>query len=426
MKRYVFFLMMSAFLLSFAQAFAADSADRGPKVSVELREVPLKDVLRAFAQEHGINLIVDDGISGTITVSLKEIPLWDAIETILKSKGYTYRVMQNGVITIVPISELVKKQEDLVMKEFKLKFIKVGDSSIGTIKEFKSERGQITIVSGTNTVIVSDYPEVIERIGQLIVGLDVEPVQVMIEARIVEVKSSYKRELGVDWSGQVAFGSSVNYTSDFGVNLPVTEAAGFLEFGLVKGGNSLNIRLSALEDSGAGKIVSSPRISVLENEEAEITSGEEIVISSTLTNNSAVGSVTTPTLNTLSAELKLTVTPRTIGYDRISLNVNTTRDEFDYSKVVSGIPPKLKRTAKTHVIINNGDTVVIGGIYTKGDYKSDKKVPFFAKIPVLGWLFKHELKKEDQTELMIFITPTIIKNAIDAPKSSDKKLSEKK
>ncbi|MBI4823948.1 MAG: hypothetical protein HY805_06950 [Nitrospirae bacterium] len=394
-----------ALVLVFLQPLFAQE-ERGPMISMELRDVPIKDVLRALSQEHGINIIVDDSVSGNVTVSLKGIPLWDAIESILKSKGYTYRIVRTGLLLVEPLTDYEKKEEYVVVREFKLKYLRVSDKSVSALNGFLSGKGQIIPVESTNSLIVKDIPQVVDKISSLIGNMDIQPAQIMIEARIVEVSSNFRREFGINWSAQ---STEWVVDSSFSVNVPLTggAATGSLGLGYIKDNFSLNAVLSALEDSGAGKILSSPRIRVLENQEAQITSGTEIVVPSGT--STTVGGVTTTSVERVQATLSLSVTPRAVSDDKVAMIINTKRDEFDFGKSVLGIPPKDTREAKTQLIVKDGETIVIGGIYRKADSNRETRVPFLSKIPLLGWLFKSKAKRDDQLELLIFITPTIIK-----------------
>ncbi|MDP2168166.1 MAG: secretin N-terminal domain-containing protein [Thermodesulfovibrionales bacterium] len=400
---FVFMLLASA---SPAKAAAQpDAGAKGPLISIELRGVDLKDVLRALSQEHGINIIVDDSISGTVTVSIRDVPLWDAIDSILRSKGYGYRLIKGNLLLIEPMSDFLKKQEDVVVREFRLKYLRTVDKSIGALNGFLSEKGQVIPVESTNSIIVRDMPRVVDKIGELIGNMDVEPAQIMIEARIVEVSTLHEKNLGIQWGAQYRRGETA---TDFTVNLPMAAGtpAGILGLGYIADKFKLDVQLTALESSGNAKTVSSPKIRVLENNEALITSGEEILTPVTTT---AEG-VTTTSWDTRQALLSLKVKPRAIANEMILMVINTKQDEFNRAQQERGMPPpKDTREASTQLIVKDGETIVIGGIYKKNESKGESGIPFLSKIPVLGWLFKRQSKNETQRELLIFITPSLIK-----------------
>jgi len=251
---------------------------------------------------------------------------------------------------------------------------------------------------------------VVEKVGKLIANMDARPAQIVIEARIVEMNTSFRRELGIQWGGTY---TGTEGTDTFAVNLPIISgtglASGLLGFGYVKDRLVLDATLSALEDSGTAKILSSPKIRVVENQEAEITSETEIIVPSGT--STTTGGVTTVTVERQRAPLKLTVTPRAIFDGQVAMVVNTERGEFDFSKQIQGIPPLLRRTAKTQLIVKDEETIVIGGIFRQADSKAKSAVPWLSKIPILGWLFKRHTRNEEQNELLIFITPSIVKEA---------------
>ncbi len=172
---------------------------------------------------------------------------------------------------------------------------------------------------------------------------------------------------------------------------------------------NLDLRLSALEDAGEGKIISQPKILVTDNQEAKITSGTEILVPSIVNATAFAGTLPEEAEpRVLEAKLELAVTPRVVGEDLMSLVIDTRREEFDFSRSVQGFPPKESRSAKTELIVKNGETIAIGGIYTKSDSTDESRVPLLGKIPILGWLFKSQIKRDNQTELIIFLTPTVV------------------
>jgi len=405
---------LAALLCLALLASQASAADRGPLMSMELRDVEIKEVLRAIGQEHGINIIADDTVAGKVTVSLRDVPLWDALDSILKSKGYSYRVAPGGVVIIEPAEKAVTDEQDLIVREFKLRYVDSA-SVLGNVTGLLTKKGSATEVAATNSVIVKDLPFGIERVAALMEQIDRRPKQIMIEARIVELSASYSRELGVKWdrtgynNPDVAFSKPGSFVSRFEVNLPKTSLeGGTLIFGTVVSNLTLDLQLSALEDSGEGKILSQPKILVLDNQEATITSGTEILVPSIVNATAFAGALPEQAEpRVLQANLQLIVTPRVVEEETLSLSINTRREEFDFSRSVQGFPPKESRSAKTELLVRNGETVVIGGIYTKNKSIDESRVPLLGKLPILGWLFKSQTKRDDQKELLIFLTPTI-------------------
>ena len=409
--------------------------DKGPPVSIELRDVELRDVLRALGQEHGINIVVDEKVTGKITVSLRNIPLWDAIDSILKGKGYSY-VKDGNIVRVV----LMTEDEDLVISTLSVKYATAKELE-PVVKRVLSKKGDVTADPRSNTLVIKDTPSAIAKAEELLKQVDVKTGQVMIEAKIVEVNTNATEELGIQWGATYKQGDAVVYgggrgtsastdiptsttasvtpvTSGIGglgtasnVNLPTSVTpAGALGIGLLAKKAVLDLQISALEEQGKAKILSSPKIMVLDNQEATIASGTQIFIpnSGTTTNiTTGTGGTSTSGVTEKEATLRLTVTPHVIDKDQISLKISTKREEFDFSRAVLGVPPKITREAQTGVIVRNGETIVIGGIYIESNSEKETGVPLLSKIPVLGWLFKKEFKRKDKSELLIFITPQI-------------------
>jgi len=414
MRKAVLFSAILSLILLATAAIAA--MDRGPLVSIELRDVDVKEVMRAIGQEHGINIIVDDTITGKVTVSLREVPLWDALDAILKSKGYTYRTEPGNVVIVEHESKAVSDMRDMEVKEFNLKFLDAA-AVLGNVNNVLTSKGKASAVATKNSIIVSDLPLGMERAESLLAKLDRKPYQIMIEARIVEVSTTYSRELGVKW-GQTGYSSDTgafghtpgSVDAGFSVNLPKTSAnGGDLIFGTIVGNWNVDLTLSALEDTGEGKIISQPKILVLDNQQAVITSGTEILVPSIVNSTAFAGTLPEQAEpRVLQANLSLTVTPRVVGDDLLTLTLDTRREEFDFSRSVQGFPPKESRSAQTELLVKNGETIVIGGIITQKKTTDEGGIPFISKIPILGWLFKSQEKHDDQSELLIFLTPTVV------------------
>lgn len=404
-------LLLSLILNLAFLTFNSYAQDRGPLVSMELRDVDLKDVLRALGQEHRINIIVDEKVTGKVTVSLRNVLLWDAIESILKDKGYKY-IMDGNIVRVVPITE----DEELVTHTFEVKYVNPKDIE-GIVKKVLSKRGDVASDPKSNTIIIKDLPGNIPKAEALIRTLDVIPPQVMIDARIVEANRNIDRSIGIQWGGDYRSGAlsleGATDTDSLVVNLPAelpgvsTTPFGALKIGLITGGFggivNLDMRLSAMEQSGDAKLLSNPRILTANNKKATISTGEKIRIPSV----EVVGGAAAGGTEEIEATLKLEVTPQITPDGKIMLSIMTKKEEFDWSRTVMGIPAKNIREATTEVTINDGDTLVIGGIFTKTEIDSERRVPFLSKIPILGWLFKREDSFSDVKELMIFITPTI-------------------
>jgi type IV pilus assembly protein PilQ len=300
------------------------------------------------------------------------------------------------------------------------------------VQDLLSERGKVQIDERTNTLIIKDVADNLNAAEVLVDSLDTQTPQILIEARIVETQSNFRQEFGVQWGGDFAFSpqngnptglafpSSIGVgggagglpnggtstSPNFAVNLPAPAGQGSggaigMAFGSVGGTFNLNLRLSALEESGFVKIVSAPRIVTLDNIQASIEQGVSIPVSVV----SAAGVQTV----FFDAKLNLSVTPHATKDGNIFLNIDVTKNEPDFSRLgAQGDPSIIRKEAHTQMLVPDGDTTVIGGIYTRNTSQSMRSVPWFGRIPILGYFFRNTSEADDRTELLIFITPRIV------------------
>ncbi|HET8760166.1 MAG TPA: type IV pilus secretin PilQ, partial [Nitrospiria bacterium] len=422
------------------QDIRVERSSEGGRYSMEFREADIRDVLRAISQERGISLVIGEGVTGQVTLSFQDVTLANAMDAILKTGDWT-KIEESGITRIVKSTEA--GTGDLVTKMLPVQYASAKDLE-GGIKTLLSKKGSMTVDGRTNTLIVRDMATNAEWITDLVKQLDSRTPQVMIEARIVEASTNFTRELGVQWGGAYTTQSGNRLTTfhggaakklstdtaaealtggiglsggPFAVNLPAAVQAGHggaigVSFGNVADTVRLDLQLSALEDSGKGRILSTPRVLTLDNKEARISAGTEILIptSTIVTAGSTTGggSVNTPTgVQTIDAKLELAVTPHVTPNGEIVMHVKADKKDPDYTRQVEGIPPLNSRTAETDLLVKNGETVVIGGIFTTSTSVAENGVPWLSKIPVLGWLFKKRSTVETQNELLVFITPTI-------------------
>lgn len=408
--------------------------------SMEFRNAELKDVLRALGQENNLNIIISDDVNGKLTLSFREVTFEEALEAILKINNLTS--FREGDIIRVMKSPFGEGEADLATKIIPVHFANAKETH-ESVKTLLTKKGSITVDVRTNALVVRDYAWNMQKIVEVVKELDSKTPQVMIEARIVEVNTNFTRELGVQWGGRVfESGSSGSFLAtgatgitggtaltggvglsgnNFLVNLPAAVGAGAggavgFTIGNVGLTRQLDLQLSAMEDTGRGKILSNPRVLTLNNKEAKISSGTEILIPttsilSTVTSpgTTTAGSNATTGVTTINAKLELTVTPHITPDNQILIHVKTDKKDPDFSRQVQNIPPLSTRTAETDLLVGDNETVAIGGIYTRSESKGEKGVPWLSKIPILGWLFKKELKTDVQNELLIFITPSVYK-----------------
>jgi len=417
--------------------------------SMEFRDAEIRDVLRAVGQAANLNMIVSDGVSGKVSLSLKNVDIWNALESILKTKGLTY-VRDANMIRVVSLAEV--RDNDMETRVFSLGHASSQDV-LPIVSGVKSEKARISVDNRMNALVVRDLSLNIDQMARLLKSLDVKMPQVLIEAKIIEVSSSYARELGVQWGGQYSstsnrgttvmtggttgssstsigtsiaqVGSSTFYplTGDIGlsgsayaVNLPAAVGSGSggaigISFGSLSGNLSLDLQLSAMQTTGNGKILSSPKVMTTNNKEAKISAGTDIPVRTVVaTATTEAGSTNTAGVQIISSSLSLAAIPTITSENKIAMTIKVEKSEPDFTQQVDGIPVITKRSATSEVVLNNGETIVLGGILLKSEGESESAVPLLSQIPIVGWLFKKKSKYDNQAELMIFITPTIVKD----------------
>lgn len=426
----------------------------GRRIDIDLKDADVHNVLRLLADTGHVNVVTADDVTGTITIRMRNVPWDQVLDVVLQAKGLGM-VRQGNLIRVAPLAQLQKERELKLAQqkqEFELtpletRLIPISYATAGDLqaraKELLSPRGSIAVDDRTNVLIARDVAGNLNYIEELIRSLDTQTAQVLIEARIVEATSKYSRDVGIQWGGDVTFGpatgnptgvafpSSINAaggnydnntptagvspftqtvaTPNFAVNLPAavgTGAGGALgmSFGAIDNILSLSTRLSAAESSGLVRIVSAPRIMVLDNREARINQGTLIPFSQV----SALGVQTT----FQEAKLQLLVKPHVTADGSVSMHVKLNRDEPDFTQTSArGDPTILKREAETDLLVMDGHTAVIGGIYTRNTGRNLDQVPFFGDIPILGILFQRRRAADARGELIIFITPHIVNRA---------------
>ncbi len=402
---------------------------KGRKISLDFQDAEITSILRLLADVSAKNMVIAEDVKGKMTLKLLNVPWDQALDIVLKMNNLG-KVEEESVIRIGTLGSLARQQEeeakakesmikaeDLVTKVINVNYAKAQELS-DSVKKNLSARGDITIDSRTNSMIIKDVEKIIVKISDLVKLLDTPTPQVMIEARIVQAKPDFVRELGVQWgadlsaiTGSNAIGISAgptgtfgSPTTDFGVNLPASAPTGTIgfTFGRLTGNPiNLDLRLSASETKGMTKIISSPKITTLDNQEAKIEQGESIPFATT----SQQGTQTT----FVDANLTLAVTPHVTTDGSIIMKVKASKNAPGSTRTGAAGPSIDKKEALTNVLIKDGETVVIGGIYENSKIETIKRVPYLSSIPILGWLFRNESISDSTTELLVFITPRIIK-----------------
>jgi type IV pilus assembly protein PilQ len=440
----------------FAASLNAQGAGRfnGRRIDLDLKDADIHNILRLLADVGRVNIVTADDVSGNVTIRMRNVPWDQALDVVLQAKGLGM-VRSGNLIRVAPLATLQKERElrlAAAKQEYELtpletRLIPVSyaqaDELQARAKDLLSPRGSIAVDERTNVLIARDISGNLNNIEELIRSLDTQTPQVLVEARIVEATSRYIRDIGIQWGGDatfseatgnptgIAFPSRVgiaggNYDQNtpsrglspfqgnvaqpnFAVNLPAatgTGQGGAIGFSLGSVDNNFNVglRLSAAEASGLLRIVSSPRILTLDNRDARISQGTLIPFSQI----SAQGVQTT----FQEAKLQLLVRPHVTADGSVSMHVKINRDEPDFNQTSArGDPTILKREAETDLLVMDGHTAVIGGIYTRNTGRNLDQVPFFGDIPILGILFQRRRASDTRNELVIFLTPRIVNRA---------------
>ena len=413
----------------------------GQPVSLDFQGADLRAVLRVFSEISGLNVVIDPSIQGTVDVALRDVPWDQALEIILRANRLGYS-LDGTIVRIAPLTVLAEEETQrrrfadeqalsgkLQVLTRALSYAKAEDVAPLLLKTVLSTRGQVQTDARTNTLIINDLPERLTQAVDLITTLDQPQPQVEIEARIVQTTREFARTLGVQWGvgarasqalgntlplafpnqGSVtgrtggAQGDSAADAANTAVNLGVTGASSAigLALGSVNGAVNLDIALSALERQGQGRLLSTPRVATQNNVEAEITQGVQIPIQ-TVANN-------TVTVSFKDAALTLKVTPQITAANTVIMRIAVENASPDFSRSVNNIPPIDTQRAVTQVLVTDGETTVIGGIYVSREQSSQDRTPGLSRIPLLGWLFKRDGVTDESRELLIFITPRIVR-----------------
>jgi len=441
----------------------------GERLSLNFQDIPVRAVLQLIADFTSLNVVVSDSVDGNLTLRLKNVPWDQALDIILKAKGLSKR--ESGTVMMIAPSEEIAAQEKIDLEAqqsitelapirsafFTINFAKVGElaslfsgSSDSSDSEESSDtgsfgilspRGSVIIDERTNTLIVKDTEEVISEIRRTLKKLDIPIRQVMISSRIVIAQDEFTRELGSRFGVTRAattsngFGvttgtfegadtiassgitniantgsatpftlpSGVDATDRLNVNLGTAGAAGSLAFAVLSGSSLIDLEISALQAENKGEVVSSPRVVTADRHEAHIEQGVEIPYLSASSSGATQ-------VQFKKAVLSIVVTPQITPDDRVVMDLSVNNDTV--GDIFAGIPSIDTREVSTQVLVNNGDTVVLGGIYQQITRDEVEKVPFLGDIPIIGYFFRHTLESDQRRELLIFVTPKILKDAL--------------
>ncbi len=430
--------------LAFADDAPGQGASRykGQRMSIDLQDADIHAVFRFIANTAELNIVASDDVKGTVTVQLKDVPWDQALAAVLQSKGLAAQRFGN-IVRVAPIETIKSEQQAALEKqtaEGLLEPLQIyvaplnyanAAATVKQLEAFLTERGSIQTDDRSNQLIIKDVEPTLAMIRELLKRVDRQNRSVSIEARFVEANSSHVKQLGIQWgsgvdaSGATGYSTGAFFPNSVGVSGGLTRAgasqfyspgnesllvdlgttagsSGALAFSLgsIPGLIDLDARLSALESDGWGRIVSSPRVSVMDNSTAKILQGAAIPFETVSNGGTQVQLV--------DAVLQMDITPHITTDGNVSMDVKIKNNRPDFSQSVQGRPAIAKKEIETKVLVADGDTAVLGGVYSTEESAANERVPGLGSIPLLGYLFKNSSSTEKQSEMLVFITPRIV------------------
>ncbi|WP_312244426.1 type IV pilus secretin PilQ [Stutzerimonas nitrititolerans] len=423
----------------------------GEKLSLNFQDIDVRSVLQLIADFTDLNLVASDTVQGNITLRLQNVPWDQALALVLKTKGLDKRQVGN-VLLVAPADEIAARERQelesqrqiaelapLRREVVQVNYAKAADiarlfQSVTSNGASTEDRGSIAVDDRTNNIIAYQTQERLDELRRIVAQLDIPVRQVMIEARIVEANVDYDKALGVRWGGNYvndqwsAYGKdgSRSVDDDGFVRLPGTDTVGgfkldegvapvpFVDMGVLGSTSGvgigfisdhvmLDLQLSAMEKTGNGEVVSQPKVMTADKETAKILKGTEVPYQEA----SSSGATST---SFKEAALSLEVTPQITPDNRIIMEVKVTKDAPDFRNAMNGIPPIDKNEVNAKILVSDGETVVIGGVFSNSQSKSVDKVPFLGDLPFLGRLFRRDVVTDAKSELLVFLTPRILNN----------------
>ncbi len=409
----------------------------GEKLSLNFQDIDVRSVLQLIADFTNLNLVASDTVQGGITLRLQNVPWDQALDLVLKTKGLDKRKIGN-VLLVAPADEIAarERQELESMKQIaelaplrrellQVNYAKAADiaklfQSVTSAEAKTEERGSITVDERTNNIIAYQTQDRLDELRRIVSQLDIPVRQVMIEARIVEANVGYDKALGVQWggstnangnskwtvagNGQVTTpsGTTPNTNSPY-VDLGAANATSGIGISFLTDNILLDLQLSAMEKTGNGEVVSQPKVVTSDKETAKILKGTEVPYQEASSSGAT-------SVSFKEAALSLEVTPQITPDNRIIMEVKVTKDEPDYVNTVLGVPPIKKNEVNAKVLVSDGETIVIGGVFSNTQSKTVEKVPFLGDVPYVGRLFRRDVVSEAKSELLVFLTPRIMNN----------------
>ncbi len=429
----------------------------GQKLSLNFQDIEVRSVLQLIADFVDLNLVASDTVGGNVTLRLQHVPWDQALDIVLKAKGLDKR-LEGNVLTVAPAEEIAARERQVLENDKQImelaplytEFFQVNYADAKTLFEMfrgsgegegiLSDRGKVIVDDRTNSIVLTETQAKLDEFRRLLEQIDIPVRQVLIEARIVNANANYSKQLGVKWSGGLNLSSSntrsvlggsgstqeagtagvfdATNKNKFNVNsnatgftgknpfvdLGITNPTSALSVGFMSGSAILNLELNAMQSDGAGEIISQPKVITSDKKTALINSGTEIPYLEASSSGAA-------SISFKEAVLSLEVTPQITPDGNIIMDVKVTNDQQS-KQVFNGVPVIDKNEITTQILVRDGETVVLGGIFTRDYSNAQEKVPFLGDLPVLGQLFRRDISVDNKTEMLIFITPKILQDGV--------------
>lgn len=390
---------------------------RGEPLSLNFQDIEVRAALQVLADHAGINLVASDTVQGSLTLRLEDVPWDQALDLVLRSKGLARRE-EGNVLVVAPVAELAEQFRearsgqalDAQLQPMRRELLPIHHAKATDMAELLlaaladegilTGRGSLSVDPRTNTLVAYQPADRLAELRRLVGQLDVPVRQVLIEARIVEASVDYEKSLGVRWGAPLQ-GDTARLGEDLFVDLGVERATSGIGLGVLRGGTLLDLELSAMEKSGNGEIISQPKVVTADKETARIIKGTEVPYQETSKSGAT-------SISFREASLSLEVTPQITPDGKVVMAVRVTKDEPDYVNALNNVPPIRKNEVNAKVRVADGETIVIGGVYSTTQNNVVDKVPFLGDLPYVGRLFRRDVLQEKKSELLVFLTPRIM------------------
>lgn len=390
---------------------------QGEPLSLHFQDVEIRSVLQVLADYAGVNLVASDEVQGNVTLRLQDVPWDQALDLVLRSKSLARR-QEGNVLLVAPAATLAAQTAEAragqvleaQLQPMRRELLPVHHAKAAELAELLKTSladesllagwGSLSVDERTNTLVAYLPAERLDELRQLVAQLDVPVRQVAIEARMVEANVDYEKALGVRWGGPL-YGDNPLPGKSLFVDLGVERAGSSIGLGLLRGDVLLDLELSAMEKSGNGEIISQPKVVTADKETARILKGTEVPYQETTKSGAT-------SVSFREASLSLEVTPQITPDNKVIMAVRVTKDEPDYVNALNDVPPIRKNEVNAKVRVADGETIVIGGVYSTSQNNVVDKVPFFGDLPYVGRLFRRDALQEKKSELLVFLTPRIM------------------